>query len=63
MYPGKDGTRSLILSALALTLAGVTAILFGNYGSWGFPLLGAAFGYFVACCVRWWKSRSRTSRE
>ena len=62
MYPRKTSTRSLVLSALGLALAGVTVILFGN-SSWGFSLLGSASVFFVGCCVRWWESRNRTSRE
>lgn len=62
MYPEKSRPRNEILSALVAILAGVTLILFGK-SSWGLPLLGAVFGFILAGCVRWWQSRSRTSRE
>jgi hypothetical protein len=44
MYSEKSGTRSEILTALAMTLAGVTATLFGHH-PWGFGLLGAGGWY------------------
>jgi heme O synthase-like polyprenyltransferase len=64
MYSEKNDTRNRILIALVLTLAGVTAILFGgHYQPFGFGLLGVAVANFVYWCWLRWKSRSRRSRE